>query len=198
MRILNLRLECADLDRSLAFYEALGFVKAELTGGRSSNPEERSADDETSKLFGIAAGASLRVADLHATGRTPGTHLQLFQLPPPAGGTAQPQAAGSRLPAFTVSVRTKLEDALATIAQQGGEALSDPVSLSRFSNLRAVAVRDPDGHVIELIEPRAEILDLRRAANEFRGTAGVFHADVATSSSVALSAQRQAAAIENW
>ena len=182
MRLLNVRVFCTQLEESIRFYEALGFERANR-GERIANPIEISADSDAAELFGLTEGMSMRVADLRFPGRNPGTHLQLLEM---SGGSDKPR--GSAMPLLSVSAEAALESVLPTASLAGGRVEMQPKALSRLGDVKVATVRDPDGNLIQLVEPRPESFALRQAARDFRRS----------DSPKSLAAQRQAVAIEEW
>jgi catechol 2,3-dioxygenase-like lactoylglutathione lyase family enzyme len=136
-----------DMDRALAFWrDALGMevvVEQHAEGG----------------YFGEVigeSGARCHVVQLAFPGG--GARLELFAFEQPfaiAGpGPRRPVETGF---AHVCARCADLDDLLARLERAGGRRIGDPVDVTRGANTgaRAVYVRDPDGLVVELLQPPA-------------------------------------------
>jgi catechol 2,3-dioxygenase-like lactoylglutathione lyase family enzyme len=143
VRIHHVGITVADLDRSLAFYrDLLGLRVLDLSEG-----------EQVGSIVGVP-GATARIADLDAGG---GQLLELLDYGrgvaggPPRG----PDAAG------TVHVSLQVPDlgaALGRLAGAGFPAMGEPTRLQGggiWQDCRIAYLRDPDGVIVELIEPGA-------------------------------------------
>lgn len=140
-------LTVSDLDRALRFWrDALGMevvMEQEKQGGY---------------LERIVAepGAHVRMAHLAFPGD--GTRIELFQYLAPAGDhvTLRPADVGF---AHVCVLCEDLVPLLERLRVAGAEPLSDVVEVDTGANAggRALYVRDPDGHVIELFQPRPAV-----------------------------------------
>ncbi|MDQ6818607.1 MAG: VOC family protein [Actinomycetota bacterium] len=138
-------LTVSDLDRALRFW-------CDALGGQEVFRQERSGG--YFEAIVCEPGARVRMAQLELE---PGGHrVELFHFD-------APQAGGHRLrPADVgfahVCVATDEIDALlGRLETAGGTRMTDPVEIDAGVNAggRAVYVRDPDGHVLELFQPPA-------------------------------------------
>jgi catechol 2,3-dioxygenase-like lactoylglutathione lyase family enzyme len=146
-RFFHINVNCRDLDRSRAFYEALG-----LTAGVRTAPDAPQP--------GLAFG--LREARWDAwimTGAKgfDGSAIDLLEwkVPEPAG--APPASlAETGWQRFGIATRD-FDDALVRVAQLGGEVWAPPHThtLDSGASLRIAMISDPDGTAIELIEGSA-------------------------------------------
>ena len=118
----HVALIASDLDRSLAFYGALGF-------------------EEIDRNFREARG-SWKVDLRHPDG----IQLELFTFPG-APRRPSPEAEGLRHLAFAVA---DLDAALATLAARGIDA--EPVRTDPYTGARFTFFKDPDGLPLELYE----------------------------------------------
>jgi len=195
----NIKIVCRDLNASMAFYEALGFVRAKPPAGlRRANPSKGSEDADVANLLGLKQGTTIRSALLHLKGFTPGTHLQLLEFSGSGAGEDLERLKQVRdsLPRFAVTVSDTLDSVLANLRPVGLQDSSAPVTLREHLNVRAALVRDPDGVLIELIEPRADVLELRRVAAAHREGRT---AELTVKAGRPLpTAARQASLMENW
>jgi len=137
-----------DLDASLAFYrDALGLRE----GGAFS------FDDEAHRVYlGLPDGARGRAVALRS-GHAPaaGVTLVAFEpgpTQPVAGPTAQP---GVSMVAFEVEDAAAVDAAWEHLRDAGYTAVSEPVwaEVDGFGRVRGVAVRDPDGFLVEFYAP---------------------------------------------
>lgn len=138
-------LTVSDLDRALHFWsDALGasvLFRQEREGGYFA------------AVVG-EPGARVRMAHLELQ---PGGHrIELFQFDAPPGGRHRLRPADVGFAHVCVST-ADLEPVLARLEAAGGARVSDPVAIDGGVNAggRAVYVRDPDGHVVELLQPGA-------------------------------------------
>ena len=134
-----------DLERSLAFWrDALGMetvVDQESRGG----------------YFEAITGEHDVVVRTHhlAFGGT-GARVELFQFLSPAGGRHVSRPADVGFAHVCVAIDDGLDELLARLVTAGGTPVTpEPVPIDRGANTggRALYVRDPDGHVLELFEP---------------------------------------------
>jgi catechol 2,3-dioxygenase-like lactoylglutathione lyase family enzyme len=134
-----------DLPRSLAFWrDALGM--------------EVVLDQETEGTYLGAIigsqGAQARAVQLRFPGQS--VRIELHRYAHPQGGRrhAAPPDAGF---AHVAVVCTELDGCLGRLVSAGGQPYGPPVTIDAGANAgaRAVYVRDPDGHTLELLEPAA-------------------------------------------
>lgn len=125
-----------DTDASLAFYrDRLGMrVVGE---SRNSGPEQ--------ERLNAVRGARLRVTALRAA-RGPGIELLEYLAP----ATGRPYPADAR-PNDLLHWQTRLSAADAALLEELGRPVSIPEERLGFS--RAVTLRDPDGHYLEVVTP---------------------------------------------
>jgi catechol 2,3-dioxygenase-like lactoylglutathione lyase family enzyme len=138
-RLSHIGLCVSDLDRSLAFYRALGF-------------EERSR----LHLSGEPSAQLLELDDVELTAvylERDGTRIELLHYPSPGhvgDGAARPM---NGLGLTHLSVRVDDLDTVASaLDQAGGRVLEHSRIEIRAASTRAVFVTDPDGTRIELVE----------------------------------------------
>jgi catechol 2,3-dioxygenase-like lactoylglutathione lyase family enzyme len=182
MRLLNVRIPCSNLENSIRFYEALGFEMA-ARGERVPNPAQIDAQSPGAKLFGVQEGNTVRLADLRFPSRNPGTHLQLLEISAAAAGSASSPA-----PLLSVTATADLDTALNAMTQVGGRVEMSPTAFSQLGDLKVATIRDPDGNLIQLVEPTPGAVALRNAAREFH------QADARRSAAPVAQAVR----IEDW
>jgi catechol 2,3-dioxygenase-like lactoylglutathione lyase family enzyme len=97
-------------------------------------------------------GVDVRVAQLEfADGEG---RIELFEFRSPRGGRVTLRTADVGFAHVCVTC-DEIEALLARLIEAGGEAVSEPVAVDSGANAggRAVYVRDPDGHVLELFTP---------------------------------------------
>jgi catechol 2,3-dioxygenase-like lactoylglutathione lyase family enzyme len=125
----------SDLDRSVAFYEQLGFDVAERM-------EEEG--DEVERGVGVP-GARLRVAMLEG----PNSRLELIEYLEPSNGPAPHPNNGIGAAHVCLEVED-VDAAVAELREQGIEFLTDPIT--HEAGIRWVYARDPDGITAELLQ----------------------------------------------
>lgn len=142
-RIFHLNINCTSLERTLPFYQMLGFkVVLDFGDGMESR--------EMAEAFGLdrarIKGVHLRLGDDEDA---PRIDLLEFQAPPPEG-TPYPRlnhTGIARMCLHTPDIRRAYRD----LRAQGVQFLSEPKLLPGTS-VTIVCFRDPDGTYIELLE----------------------------------------------
>lgn len=131
-----------DLERSLAFYTGfLGFCVA----GTSLNQ-----GPEQDRLDGLASCAVDVVGLAPAAAATP--HLELLHYRTPKGRALTAPVEANDVASVRMTWRVDDLDALAARLAAQGVAFVSPGVLTLGNGNRAAAIRDPDGHVVVLIE----------------------------------------------
>ncbi|MDX6377306.1 MAG: lactoylglutathione lyase [Gaiellaceae bacterium] len=137
----------SDLDRALSFWrDALGMetvVDQESRGGY---------------FEAIVGERDVVVRTHHLAFGGEGARVELFEFVSPAGGRHQSRPADVGFAHVCVAVESGLDELVARLLRAGGStATPDPVVIDRGANAggRALYLRDPDGHVLELFEPPA-------------------------------------------
>ena len=135
---------CHDLERSVAFYETLGFREfARFPSTSASSPHLR-----------VDGPVSMLEVLMRAPG--PGdVHLMLVTFADPAVRRAGPRPANALGMWRTALLLPDLDHAVAALRAAGVELLSEPQAMSMgaaLPELRFVCFRGPDHEVIELIE----------------------------------------------
>jgi catechol 2,3-dioxygenase-like lactoylglutathione lyase family enzyme len=125
----------SDLDRSVAFYERLGFEVAERI-------EEEG--EEVGRGVGVP-GAKLRVAMLEG----PNSRLELIEYLQPSNGPAPHPNNGIGAAHVCLEVED-VDAAVAELREQGVEFVADPIS--HEAGIRWVYAKDPDGITAELLQ----------------------------------------------
>ena len=123
MRTLHVGLRVADLDRSLAFYLAVGY---EVVG---DVPE---TDIGHLTMIGLPGDEFVTIELVHA----------------PGGGTEG--RGGTGLSHFVIHVES-MDATLATLAARGIDA-EEPTSPDGSADFRTTRIVDPDGNMIELVQ----------------------------------------------
>lgn len=139
----------ADLERSLRFYEALGF----------RNDRRVEVTDEASlKVFGLPRGTRLTFARLTSdntlsTGRIDGGTIGLAQVHNRRLRSLRARTGGETMIGTPILVMTTDDVAAihARLASLGAEILEPPMEGS--GGLRSMIVRDPDGTRMEITQP---------------------------------------------
>ncbi len=139
----------ADLDKSYAFYHALG---AELDGATALKPAAP-LPDMLLKLVDVPPGTKFRNAMLKIPGADFAVEMTEFtnlDLHPGRPRVFDPGAA-----VLILTVRD-INAALATAKKAGGEVLTSggaPVNIGADNTTRAIFVKDPDSYYVELAQP---------------------------------------------
>jgi catechol 2,3-dioxygenase-like lactoylglutathione lyase family enzyme len=131
----------ADVERAVAFWrDVMGFAVADLSGREG---------DWLGAVVGVP-GARCRIAHLHGHG----THLEFIQYLAPAGDdvTGPPNRPGTAHVAFVV------EDIEALAQRMLAAGASEQGRITRCASggavgCRAVYLKDPNGIIVELVEP---------------------------------------------
>jgi catechol 2,3-dioxygenase-like lactoylglutathione lyase family enzyme len=126
----------SDLDRSVAFYEQLGFEVAERI-------EEEG--EEVERGVGVP-GAKLRVAMLEG----PNSRLELIEYLQPSDGPAPHPNNGIGAAHVCVEVED-VDAAVAELREQGIEFVTEPIT-HEVGRIRWVYAKDPDGITAELLQ----------------------------------------------
>jgi catechol 2,3-dioxygenase-like lactoylglutathione lyase family enzyme len=137
-----------DLEASLAFYrDALGLRE----GGAFTFDDQPHCD-----YLGLPDGARGRSVALR-TGRSPAAGITLVEFQPaPSEPVAEPTARpGACMVAFEVPDAAGVDAAWEKLRDLGYEAVSEPVwaEIHEFGRVRGVAIRDPDGFLVEFYAP---------------------------------------------
>lgn len=136
--LLHADLMVRDLERSLAFY--VGLLACTVV-------DEAELEGAVPVLYSAGAARRMRLVMLRASSGPWGAMLELMQLDPPCA----PAAGGAHV-SFLVD---DLEASCARLVA-AGVPLACPVvtvDLSRLGTSRIAFVRDPDGHLVELVGP---------------------------------------------
>ncbi len=136
-------LTVSDLDRALSFW-------CDALGGELIFRQER----EGGYFAAIVAEPAARVRMAHLELEPGGHRIELFQFDAPPAGSHRLRPADTGFAHVCVSTE-ELEGLVARLETAGGARMSDPVEIDGGVNAggRAVYVRDPDGHVLEVFEP---------------------------------------------
>jgi catechol 2,3-dioxygenase-like lactoylglutathione lyase family enzyme len=139
----SLRLSCSDLERSVAWYETIGFRVA------------RAARDESwpASRSGIPAGADVRTASLTLNGAYA---LELVEWRRPRGDGRPYDRANHRglyrMALAVDDVRASVQALAATGAHRPAAPVHFPLPGTPIAGLWISFLRDPDGVVVELVE----------------------------------------------
>jgi catechol 2,3-dioxygenase-like lactoylglutathione lyase family enzyme len=152
LNVVHINLNCTDIERSVAFYEKLGFEVVHVFGDA---PGEQTLDPSGDVMQGITGpgGARSRGVVL-SLGNDPRstTKIELLEhLSPPTRPT-QPRAVHDA-GVGRIALRTKnLLDFVTKLKAEGVEFELDPVEIDVVGASRFALFRDPDGVLLELIE----------------------------------------------
>ena len=136
-------LTVSSLERSLAFWgDALG-MEVVMQQDRRGGYFETIVGEH---------GVDVRTAQIAFGGEGP--RIELFEFRSPRGGRVALRTADVGFAHVCVTC-DDIDRLLERLVAAGGEAVSEPVAVDSGANAgsRAVYVRDPDGHVLELFTP---------------------------------------------
>jgi glyoxylase I family protein len=140
LQLYHVNVNCRDLERSLAFYQRLGFREV--------------IDIPPGDVPGLGLNPAICRAKLLRLGEDPrGTLLDLIEWQQPAPhGTPYGDLAHTGIARLCLRVKG-LDTMVADLQAQGVEFLSAPITASLAGgSQRFVCFRDPDGTVLELME----------------------------------------------
>jgi catechol 2,3-dioxygenase-like lactoylglutathione lyase family enzyme len=146
--MIHVNINCSDYDRSKAFYEVLGFK--EVLRVPETNPAERAA--AVGMPPSRVKGALLELTGPEVTSRM---IIDLLEWKEPRD-EAPPYAHLYHYGIARIALATTdLVADMAKLKDAGAEFLSEPVSMPPESGMpsRFVCFKDPDGTVLELVEP---------------------------------------------
>jgi glyoxylase I family protein len=143
--LFHINLNVSDIERSILFYEALGF--------RVLGRNDAEWSPETGELLGVP-GARGRACMMSLPGdvaRT--TKLDLLEWTHPKSPTRpQPQANDPGAPRIALRVRN-VEAAYRDLCEAGVEFITEPAGPDpKLGIANVVCCRDPDGFIVELVE----------------------------------------------
>jgi catechol 2,3-dioxygenase-like lactoylglutathione lyase family enzyme len=143
-RLHHTGLTVSDLDRALGFW-------CGALGGELVFRQER----EGGYFAAIVGepGARVKMAQLEL--ESSGHRIELFEFVVPPAGIHRQRPADVGF-AHVCLATDDLDGALERLEAAGGRRMSDPVEIDAGVNAggRALYVRDPDGHVLELFQPK--------------------------------------------
>jgi len=142
-RIFHFNINCTDLERSLAFYQLLGFkVILDFRAGMTSK--------EMAEAFGMQT-ADLRGVHLRLGDAAEATRIDLLEFTDPAPtGRPYPHLYHTGIARMCLKT-TNLERDYGDLSAKGIVFLSKPKTLPGTS-VSIVCFKDPDGTFIELLE----------------------------------------------
>lgn len=135
------KVACADIERSLAFYQCAGFEPA--------GPVSASAHAWLASLYGVT-DPRVRSLALTRVDDSKGPRLELLEWTVRAEGAEGASAAGS---AMLMLRSDDLDGDCAALEAAGGTVVGAPVSLPGTAGVTwLVNVRDPDGFAVQLVQ----------------------------------------------
>ena len=150
--LFHVNVNCSDFERSLRFYQMLGFrVVLDIPA-----VTEGAANSDTGRGLGLPDSIA-RAAIMTLSDDPRATRLDLIEWTTPRD-TAKPYARLNHLGIARIALFTKgLRDEYARLKREGVEFISEPVVIRTGAGPALFACfYDPDGTVLELIEPGAE------------------------------------------
>lgn len=149
LRLTKYILGVENLDKSYAFYHALG---AELNGA-SALGQPATLPDMLLKLVDVAPGTKFRNAMLKIPGADFAIEMTEFSNMDLHPGKPRPYDPGAAVLILTVR---DIDAALATAKKAGGEiatAGGEPLGIGANGGTRAIFVKDPDSYYVEFVQP---------------------------------------------
>jgi len=142
--ILHCAVQCSDFERSLAFYELLGFrAVSDFRGGVGSA--------EMGIALGIPPYAKIRGAHIAIGGKRDTTRIDLVEfIEPKIEGAAYPHLHHRGIGRICLHV-DHLEDLVEELQSQGVRFLSD-IQIMPGGRQSMICCQDPDGIFIQLLE----------------------------------------------
>jgi catechol 2,3-dioxygenase-like lactoylglutathione lyase family enzyme len=142
-RIFHFNINCSNLDRTLAFYQMLGYkVVLDFREGMESR--------EMAEAFGLDA-ADLKGVHIRLGDSEDATRIDLLEFKEPApSGTPYPHLAHTGIARMCLKT-TDIQKAYQILSGEGVQFLSEPKRLPG-TNVSIVCFRDPDGTFLELLE----------------------------------------------
>jgi len=142
--LVHVNINVSDIDRSLAFYEALGFEVMHVFGERDTSGSWKPMEMRGRRCRGavMSLGDHPRAA----------TKIELLEWVEPKTEPAPPRTA-TQAGVARVALRTKnLMSFTERLRAAGVEFESAPIEIDVVGASRFVLFRDPDGTLLELIE----------------------------------------------
>lgn len=164
IQFFHINVNCSDLERSLAFYRAIGFKEVIDFGDPTAQapkaaPQPKAApdpdlgDDSLARILGLPGRLKARARIMMLDDNPRGTRLDLIQwLEPPFEGKPYPHLA--HLGAARICFKVKdIEDLYRVVCEAGVTPLSEPVTIDLGPTRQKVfCAPDPDGTILEFME----------------------------------------------
>ncbi len=144
LNVVHVNINVTDIERSLEFYQKLGFKVMHVFGERSAGDP----DDGTTFAGPGVRGAVLSISDDPRAA----TKIELLEWRDPP---ATPQDERAPRPARVARIANRTKNQLRfceTLGESGIEFLHEPQEIDVVGAKRFVLFEDPDGTVLELIE----------------------------------------------
>ena len=151
LNVVHVNVNVTDVERSVAFYEKVGFRVMHVFGdppGAKLDPDGELGRGMANPGGGRVRGAVMSISDDPRSA----TKLELIEwVDPPA--EPQPERPAWQAGVSRIAIRTKnLAEYHETLRARGIEFESEPVAIDVVGARRYVLFRDPDGTLLELIE----------------------------------------------
>lgn len=158
LQFFHVNVNCSDLDRSLAFYKALGFKEIQDFGEnskREKSPREDPAlgDDLLGPILGLPKGLKARARLLMLDDNPRSTRLDLIQwLEPGPEGKPYPHLTHLGIARICFKV-TGIDELYQAVLKAGGKPFTEPLTIELGGTLQKVfCVPDPDGTILEFMD----------------------------------------------
>lgn len=171
IQFFHINVNCSDLERSLAFYRAIGFREVIDFGDKSdgdksdgdksdkepSTPKADAApglgDDTLARILGLSGRLKARARIMMLDDNQRGTRLDLIQWIEPAY-EGKPYPHLTHLGAARICFKVKdIDDLYRAVCEAGGKPFTEPLTIDLGpSRQKVFCVPDPDGTVLEFME----------------------------------------------
>ncbi len=144
LNLVHININVTDIERSIEFYQTIGFKVMHVFGNRPTDDVSEGMDYGGRQM----RGAVLSISDDPRAS----TKLELIQwLDPPA--QPQPERPDAQAGVARIAIRSKnLIEYCKALEAKGVEFLHAPQEIDVVGAKRFVLFRDPDGTLLELIE----------------------------------------------
>jgi predicted lactoylglutathione lyase len=161
IQFFHINVNCSDLERSLAFYKAIGFKEVidfgDKSGKEQNTPKTEAAtglgDDKLARILGLRGRLKARARIMMLDDNQRGTRLDLIQWIEP-GYEGKPYPHLTHLGAARICFKVKdIDDLYRVVCEAGGKPFSEPLTVDLGpSRQKVFCVPDPDGTVLEFME----------------------------------------------
>ena len=153
LQFFHVNVNCSDLDRSLAFYKAIGFKEVQDFGetGKQENPTL--GNEALGPVLGLPVGLKARARLLMLDENPRSTRLDLIQwIEPRPEGSPYPHLTHLGIARICFKVRD-IDDLYRAVCEAGGKPFTEPLMIEMGGTRQKVfCVPDPDGTILEFMD----------------------------------------------